>query len=225
MSLYVGIPTYDGKLHGSTAGGLVQLALICGKSGIGLAVDIVPHDAFIGRARNLVAKRFLESGFNDLLFVDADVGFDAFGAVKLCRAPADIVMGLYRMKEEHPDEQPKHKYPALLTNPIERHPKDPSLIEVEYGPAGFMRVRREVFLKMQEKWPDDWFQDANGKLYDYFPCGRTGNAFWGEDISFCNRAKECGFKLYAAQGVGLRHFGEKSWPSIWQIDIEQQEAA
>lgn len=223
MSLYVGIPSYDGKLHGSTVGGLAQLALVCGKNGVGLAVDIIPHDAFIGRARNLIAKRFLESGFHDLLYIDADIGFDAYGAALVCQSKAEIVMGLYRMKEEGPNETQKLKFPALLTEPLERHPEEPGLIAVEYGPAGFMRVRREVFLKMQEKWPDDWFEDANGRMYDYFPAGRTGNAFWGEDIAFCMRAKECGFKLYAAQGIELRHFGEKAWPSRWQIDILQEE--
>lgn len=227
MSLYVGIPTYDGKLHGATVGGIAQLGLICGKNGIGLAIDIIPHDAFIGRARALIAKRFMESGFNDLLYVDADIGFDAEAAAIVCQSPAEIVMGLYRMKEDGPNETQKVKFPALLSDPLERNPEDPSLIGIEYGPAGFMRVRRTVFEKMQEKWPDDWFEDANGRLYDYFPAGRQGNAFWGEDIAFCMRAKECGFKLWAAQGIELHHYGEKKWPAKWQIDVpaELKEAA
>jgi len=227
LSLYVGIPAYDGKLHGATVGGIAQLAMLCGKNGIGFAVDVVPHDAFIGRARSLVAKRFLESGFRDLLYVDADIGFDAVGAVQVCQAKAEIVMGLYRMKEDGPNESQKLKFPALLSDPIERHPDDQGLIGVEYGPAGFMRVRREVFEAMKEKWPDEWFEDANGRIHDFFPAGRVGNGFFGEDIAFCMRAKECGFKLWAAQGVGLKHFGEKSWGSRWQIDIfeEQKEAA
>lgn len=223
MSLYVGIPSYDGKLHGATVGGIAQLGLLCGKHGIGFSVDIIPHDAFIGRARNLVAKRFLESGFRDLLYIDADIGFDAVGAVKVCQSPAEIVMGLYRMKEDGPNETQKLKFPAQLSNPLKRHPEDPSLIGIDYGPAGFMRVRREVFEAMQKKWPDEWYEDANGRMHDFFPAGRTGNAFWGEDISFCMRAKECGFDIWAAQGIGLRHFGEKEWPSRWQIDILQEE--
>ena len=227
MSLFIGIPTYNGLLHHTTVSGLVQVAHFCAKNSVGLAVEVIPHDAFVGRARNLIAKRFLESGFNDLLYVDADVGFDVEGVISLCRAKADIVMGLYRMKEENPDESRKVKFPALLAEPLVRNEQDQSLLKLEYGPAGFMRVRRNVFEKMKERWPDAWYEDANGRIHDFFPAGRIGNAFWGEDISFCMRAKECGFDLWAAQGIGLSHHGEKAWPSLWQIDIpkEIQEAA
>ena len=223
MSLYIGIPSYDGRLHWDTAGGLARLAAVCAKNNIGFTIDVIPHDAFVGRARNLIAKRFMESGFHELIYIDADIGFDPYGVAKLCQSPGEIVMGLYRMKEDGPEETQKLKFPALLSDPMERHPEDPFLVGLEYGPAGFMRVRREVFEKMKEKWPDDWYEDANGRLYDFFPAGRSGNAFWGEDIAFCLRAKECGFKLWAAQGICLKHYGEKSWPSEWRIDIIQEE--
>ena len=83
-----------------------------------------------------------------------------------------------------------------------------------------------------KKWPDEyWFDEIahnqNSKVHDFFPAGRTGNHFTGEDISFCNRARECGFDIHAIQGLELNHFGEKKWPAVWQIDIpvEEQEAA
>ncbi len=221
--LFVGIPTYNGQIHYTTAQGLMQTAHMCAKLGIGIAVEIIPHDAFVGRARSTICKRFLDSGANDLLFVDADVGFTSPDVIAVCKPDADIVMGLYRMKLAQTD---KVKYPAMMTDPIERHPKHPDLIKLQYGPAGFMRVRRHVIEAMVEKWPDEWFEDAvTGRIPDLFPCGRKGNFFLGEDIAFCERVKESGFEIYAAQGLALKHAGEWSWDSTWQIDVPMEKAA
>lgn len=215
--IYIGIPTYDGKMHHSTVAGLVNTAWVCGKSGIGYAVDVVPHDAFIGRARNLIAMRFLASGFQDLMFIDADVGFTADAVVAVGKAPVDIACGLYRMKID------KEKYPAAMVDPIERHPEDPHLLKMQYGPTGFMRIKRQVLLDMIEKYPDEWYSDDNGKMYDFFPHGRFGNSFIGEDIKFCQRAQACGYDVWAVQNLGLAHTGEKTYPSNWRIDIQVPE--
>lgn len=222
MSLFVGLPTYNGQIHHKTVAGLLQTAHLCAKMQIGFSVDIIPHDAFIGKARSLIVQRFLKTDFQDLLFVDADVGFSAADVVKVCKNPADICMGLYRLKTA----DMKVRFPALMFDPVERHPKDESLIKLQYGPAGFMRIRRHVLEAMIETWPDDWFtDDEHGKIYDLFPFGRFGNYFMGEDIAFCERAKEAGFEIYAAQGLTLHHAGEHVWSSNWQLDVPVEERA
>lgn len=219
--LFIGIPTYNGLIHHTTVAGLIQTAHLCAKAEIGLAVEIIPHDAFIGKARSLIAKRFLESGASDLLFVDADIGFTSKDVIAVCKPDADIVMGLYRMKVPG-----NPRFPAMLTDPIERNEKDPSLIKLHYGPTGFMRIRRNVIEKMIEAFPDEWFSDdQNGKIYDLFPHGREGNSFYGEDINFCRRAQQCGFDIHAVQGIFLKHMGEASWESTWQLDIPKDKDA
>lgn len=228
MSLMIAIPSYDGKIHYDTMRGIAQTAHFCGANKIGLSVDIRPHDAFIGKARSILCEKFLASGFRDLLFVDADVGFGIEEVVKICRVPGDVAMGLYRMKVDGPDETKQVKYPALMADPIQRHPEDPFLIKLIYGPAGFMRIRRPILEKMMEKWPEQHWFDESGKVHDFFPCGRLGNEFVGEDIGFTNRVNECGEDVWGVQGLNLRHYGEKRWPSAWQVDIiepAEQEAA
>lgn len=213
MSIFIGIPTYDGKLHHTTVKGLMQTALFCGQSQIGIALEVIPHDAFIGRARNLIAKRFLDSNFGDLLFVDADIGFGLREVVALGKMNADIVVGLYRMKTE------KMKYPAALFDPIERHPEDRNAFKLQYGPTGFMKIRRVVLETMMAKWPDEWYSDDNGRIMDFFPHGRVGNHFIGEDIRFCQRAIECGFDVFAYQGLTFSHTGDMTWETTWQLDV------
>ena len=216
--IYLGIPTYNGLIHHTTVAGLCQVSRHCGKSGMGIALDVIPHDAFIGRARNLLVKRFLASPATDLVFIDADVGFSLDDFAKLCRPDVDMAMGLYCVKDDK-----RLAFPALMTVPEKRLPQEGAndLISLEYGPAGFMRVKRAVFEAMIAKFPEEYYEDGTeGKIYDLFPCGRIGNSFIGEDISFCQRAKECGFDIWAVQGTNLLHSGEKTWPAKWQIDVQ-----
>ena len=212
--LYIGTPSYDGKLCATTVAGLLDLRHICTANNIGFAMDVIPGNAFVGHGRNQIAHRFMKSEFRDLLFIDADIGFEAIDAAALCRAEPEIVMGLYLMKQEKP------QYPALFVDPLEKHPSDPRLIRMQYGPTGFMRIRKEVFIAMQQKWPDEWYIDgaSKEKTYDYFPGGRHGNNFMSEDIAFCERAKQCGFDLWAMQGIELQHTGNKTWRSKWAME-------
>lgn len=221
MSLMIAIPSYDGKIHFDTCRGLTQTALFAGQHKISLALEIRPHDAFIGKARSVMCEQLLATDFQEILFIDADIGFTVADVVKICRAPADIAMGLYRLKVDGADETKLVKFPAMMTDPIERHPADPFLIKLSYGPAGFLRIRRNVLEAMVKRWPDEWYSDEQfERIHDFFPSGRAGNYFYGEDISFCNRAIECGFEIYGVQGLNLNHYGEKKWPAKWQIDIQ-----
>ena len=217
--IYIGIPSRTGAFHWTTVMGLLNVERHCGSVGMGTGIDVVAHDAFIGRARNVIAKRFLESPATDLVFIDDDVGFKLDDFKLIMRPDVDICMGLYRMKDD------QVKFPALMYDPIERHPDHPELIKLQYGPTGFMRIKRNVFERMQEEWPTEWYEDKNGKVQDFFPHGRIGNFFVGEDIKFCERAIRCGFNIWATQGTRLKHTGSKTYESYWQLDIPEQEAA
>lgn len=220
--MFIGIPTYNGYIHYEAVKGLMNASLLAGKHSMSLACEIIPHDAFIGKARDLIAHRFLKSGFQELVFIDADIGFNVSGLVALAKADVDVAMGLYRMKEKSPHA----RFPALIRTPIELHEKDENLVRLEYGPAGFMKIRRHVFEQMIERWPDDWFTDAkNGKIYDFFPCGRFGHDFIGEDINFCNRLKEIGVPIWGVQGIQLDHFGESAWGAEWRITAPQPQVS
>lgn len=212
--IYIGLPTYDGKLHWKTMSGLIQVARFCGEKRLSVCVDVIPGDAFIGKARNTIVARFLKTDFDDLIFIDADVGFDLAGISALMSAPADIVMGLYRVKDD------RLRFPGLIWEPLTRHPESRRLIKMQNGPAGFMRVKRRVFEKMAEKWPDEHYPAGDlGEMHDFFPSGREGNHFYGEDIQFCRRAIECGFDLWAVQDINLDHTGPKTFEANWKLDV------
>lgn len=217
--ILIGTPSYDGKICWQTVSGMIELGHICATNSVGYAIDLIPGDAFIGHARNMVAHRFLKMGFRDLLFVDADIGFKAADAVRLCRAEPELVCGIYRIKKD------RLVFPARFQDPLEVHPSDPDLIRLHWGPAGFMRIRASVFEKMREAWPDEWYMDsATGeKVYDYFQGGRHGHAFSSEDVAFCDKARAIGVPLWGMQGIELTHTGTKTWESNWKMTAMSME--
>lgn len=205
------MPSYDAKLHGNTLTGLLDLRHICSVNNIGFAMDLIHHNAFVGDGRNQIVQNFLASDFRDLLFIDADIGFDAMDAAKLCKAEPDIAFGMYLMKQDKP------QYPAMFTEPLRTHPSDHNLIHMQYGPTGFMRIRRPVFEAMEKAFPDEWYKIGERKIFDHFQGGRHGNNFMSEDIAFCDRARSIGIDVWAMQGLKLRHSGEKTWHACWEM--------
>ena len=210
--ILIGMPSYDGKMDWQTASSLISLGHLCAKSSVGYGMDVIPGCTDLGHVRNLLAKRFMKMEMRDLLLVDADVAFDAMDAVKLCKAEPDIVFGLYRKKTD------RLVYPARYIDPLEVHPSDPDLVRMLWGPTGFMRLRRPVFEAMMEAYPDDWYEESETgeKIYDFFPCGPNNHKYRSEDIGFCEKASAIGIKLWAMQGIKLKHTGTKTWESDWR---------
>jgi len=219
--VYIGIPSYDGKLHHTTAAGLIQVARFCGEKHLSICVDVIKGDAFIGKARDTLVHRFLNNtDWEDFIFIDADIGFSLDGIRDLMICPEDIVAGMYRVKAD------RTQFPGLMWEPCMVNDRDSKLVRMQYMPTGFMRIKRKVFETMREKFPEDYYYcgAADGQpQYEFFPCGRTNHHFHGEDIAFCMRAIECGFHIWAIQDIELNHSGDKTFEAKWRVLREVKE--
>ncbi len=158
--IYIGIASYDGKLHHSTVGGLFNTAYAMGKYKTPVCLDVIPHDCFIDHARELMASRFLSiPDATDMVMVDADVGFSFSDFEALMKVDADVVSGVYPYKED------EEHYPVAIQQPVEKRGR---LVTMVYGPAGFMRIRRKVFEKLKDTVPA-YTDNEHGQLHEFFP--------------------------------------------------------
>ena len=80
-----------------------------------------------------------------LMFVDADVGFDAESIYKLIAHNKDVVGGIYPKKTFEPD---------YVFNPTTDAKRDGDLIEVDDIGTGFLLIKREVIQTMFDKFPN-----------------------------------------------------------------------
>lgn len=173
----------------------------------GYAIRKLHGCSAVDAARNTLATRALDEGFDETLWVDADVAFDADAVDRLRSHGLPISSGIY----------PKKGFRELATGLLPGTPEvvfgdEGELIEILYAGAGFLHVRREVYESIRDRlalptcnaWSDrraiPFFMPMIEQWGDRF-------AYLAEDYGFCRRARQCGFKIFADTSIRLWHIG------------------
>ena len=219
--IYVATPCYD-MMRIETCVSLIDMFSTLGRSGIECKFKSV-KTSLVTHGRNLLTCGFLDSNFDYMLFVDADVEFQPEAVARMLVPKKDIICTPYRVKEENIKYAVKFKDPDF----IKIEPFD--LVEIEEGPAGLMLIKRVVFERLMDKRSDlkinfdeptrkkmneeiGAVEDAIDRyMYNFWDTTfRLDTGEWkGEDLSFCALAREAGFKIYANLDSGTTHHG--SW--------------
>lgn len=161
--------------------------------------------------RNDVVRSFLEHPTAQWLWwIDADMGFERHALEQLLIVANDgerpIVGGLcfgqklLRVSEDGAREF--DMFPTIYQKvgekfaPFYEYPKD-TLIECDGTGSAFLLVHRSVFEKIREVEGGDFW-------YTQIQTSDRG-APLGEDLSFCARAKACGFKVHVHTAIRTSH--------------------
>ena len=221
--VYIATPCYD-MMRVETTVSLIDTFSALGRSGIECKFKSV-KTSLVTHGRNLLTCGFLDSGFDYMLFVDADVEFTPEAVARMLVPKKDIICTPYRVKEE------KVKYAVKFkdSNDIRIEPFD--LVEIDEGPAGLMMIKRVVFERLMDKRPDlkinfdvatrtkmnkeiGAMEDAIDRyMYNFWDTtfGLDTGEWKGEDLSFCALARGAGFKIYANLDSGTTHHGSYGW--------------
>lgn len=186
---------------------LIQWAGFAGSKNItwGLATGYSSHVADAReivlsgtRQNNIWQTRPFEGNltYDKLLWIDSDIEFIPEDVLKLYESDKDIICGGYLMANGA-----VVVYPTLDHQlSIQEVEKMRDIIEVEGAGFGFMCVKAGVF----ESLSRPWFQSATTTIKDEkdedysFP-------MIGEDMSWCHRARENGYKIYFDPSVKVNH--------------------
>jgi hypothetical protein len=155
---------------------------------------------YVGYGRNILTALFMESGFDYQLFVDADVEFD----------PKDV--GRMIRKKTHDNTV---KFSVAFENYNDINIDKLGMTKIIGGPAGLTLIKRTVYQSLMQKHPDLKINSADGiskeaKEYMYNFWENTFDSkqghWFGEDVSFCNLARNAGHEFYAVvDGVTTHH--------------------
>ena len=93
----------------------------------------------------------------------------------------------------------------------------PDLLQVRFMGTGFLRVRRNVFEAMIEKWGDEMMYIDEGTKephWHFWPLAvePKEHRLLSEDWWFCHRANQLGFKVYADTKCVVEHLGTVAFP-------------
>ncbi len=162
----------------------------------------------IDQGRNQMATDAMADGFDETMWIDSDVGFDPDDVDKLRRHNVPIACGIYPQKGRR----------VLACHVLPGTEKlifgdEGGLTEILYAGTGFLLVRREAYETIHQKLQLPLCNERFGgrPMVPYFqPMSHpdaTGHWYLAEDFSFCQRARQAGFKIHADTSVRLLHFG------------------
>ena len=180
----------------------------------GYPVRRVRGYAAIDAARNQMATDALAQGFDELMWIDADIVFDPNDVEKLRGHGLPLVCGLYAKKSRR--EFACHFLPGtrqVLFGP------DGGVIEILYGGLGFTLTRRPLYETMQRQLRLPVCNQRWGSpLVPFFAPlvvqDGAGSWYLAEDYAFCERARQCGARVMADLTIRLWHVG--SYRFSWE---------
>jgi hypothetical protein len=208
--VWIAVPAYTGQVHLGTMRSLMTDMLLLAERGDRVTIFDESGNAMIAHARDMIIASFLAGDGTDLVFVDADVFWEAGGILKLVDADADVVAGIY------PQWKDPEGYSVRWIAERGELWADPTtgLLEVEGVPAGFLRVSRAALARMVAAYPEKRFADPNApnsEAWALFDNIHDGDEYWGGDFSFCRRWRAIGGKVWLDPELELHHVGFKTF--------------
>ena len=220
----IATPMYGGMCTGEYTRALVGTPSVLKAADIDSSMAFIYNDSLIVSARNKLSSVMLAHDFTHLLFIDADIAFDAKDIVSMVQADKDVIAGIYPKKRMNwgrlemavkagiPTDQLQYHTGDLVVNlmdyELEREVKATDPVEVWGAGTGFMLIKREVFEALKDKV--DHYQDEDGSpLYEFFFLKKDPvlNKQLTEDYAFCWLCREHGIKIHVAPWVRLSHTG------------------
>ena len=221
--VYVAMPCYD-SMRVETCVSLIDTFSALGGSGIECKFKSV-KTSLVTHGRNLLTAGFMDSGFDYMLFVDADVEFSPEAVMRMLVPEKDIICTPYRNKEDPWID----RYSVKFKDKDHIEILEWDIIEIEEGPAGLMLISRKVYERLMDKYPELKIKfneatreklnkeigakdDAIDKyMYNFWDTSFKKHQWKGEDLAFCDLARAAGFKLYANLDSWTTHHGSYGW--------------
>jgi hypothetical protein len=249
FKLFVATPMYGGMNHGMYMKSCLDLQAICSQYGIEVRFSFIFNESLITRARNYLVDEFLRAeGFTHLLFIDADIHFDPRDVVACLALDKDVVGGPYPKKSIKwgAIKEAVKKHPEIATTELEKLAGDfvfnpvpgtekfsvAEPVEVLEIGTGFMMVKREVFDKFKEAYPEFSYRpdhvgqanfDGQRYIHAYFDTvidrkrkvmvnGEErefggSDRYLSEDYMFCQWWRNIGGKIWLCPWMKTHHIG------------------
>lgn len=206
IKLFIATPAFDGKTFVPYTISLAETVSLLAKHHIQVEYRIVTSGSLLCAERNRLVTSFLESDCTHMLCIDSDIGWPAQAVIALLQKQVPFVAGCYPAR----GEKTFLFRPCVQENDALVVDREKNLIKMNYIPAGFMLLQRQVLEKMIETHPQDKFvpkDKSNPEGYALFNTEIFEGEFWGEDFVFCRKARNAGFDIWVDPMIQFDHAG------------------
>ena len=168
--VFIATPMFGGQANYMYMISLINLLTALGQNGVPSMFEIAANESLITKARNILVEGFLKSDATHMLFLDADLGFDASDVIRMLQADKDIIGGQYAKKKINwdvvkrvvqgcPEIPPPHINAVIAESTFRPIGDQLSFdinqpVEVESIATGMMLIKRRVFTEMAAKMPE-----------------------------------------------------------------------
>ncbi len=232
--IMISTPMYGGMCHGTYTKSALDVQMMCAQYGIATRFSFLFNESLITRARNYLVDEFLRTDFTHLLFLDADVHFQAQDVITLLALDRDVVGAPYPKKsinwanvmeaiKKNPNMNPKElnevvgDYVFNVVKGTEKFQVTEPLEVMEIG-TGYMMIKREVFAKMEKAYPEKRYKpdhigqanfDGSRYIHAYFDCqiDPATERYLSEDYSFCQMYRAIGGVIWLCPWMLTEHTG------------------
>lgn len=160
------------------------------------------NESLITRARNTSASRFLDTRFEYLMFIDADIQFASEDVKDLWNLGEEVCCGAYAMKRKD------RAVSAWKDGKLVDLGDFDGPTEVDYAGTGFLMIHRSVFERMKPMVTT--FVEGTPPLpcWGFFDLMQKDDIQLSEDYSFCERWRSLGGKIMLEPSIKLIHWGQ-----------------
>lgn len=223
--IFLSTPCYGGLCLQAYAESVLKLQQTCAKYGIQMMLDTTENESLVHRARNISVARFMQkTQASHFLFIDADIHFDPESVIRLLASDHDVSCAVYPKKVimweqaaaaiEQNKDLAKASAALVMNFKYAQTQIVNGFAEVLDGPTGFLMIKRQVFEKMFERYPElNCKNDHQNRDFDdycaVFDCmiDPENRRYLSEDYAFCRRWQLMGGKIYADVTTTLGHIG------------------
>ena len=240
-------PSHDGKFFFNYVNSLLNFQNTAMQLGMPVQYLLIQGESLITRARNNCVANFLENkDWTHLFWVDSDIGFTPEAALRLLQSDYDIAAGVYPLKREDWPTQglpQEMTYEQFLAN-FQRYTvnarksegqesldiviQEDGFIEMSEAPTGFMVIKRNVFERIMQHYPElQYVPDSVGiedkglhyRFFDVMVDPKT-KRYLSEDYGFCRLWEGMGEKIYIDALSNLTHQGMKMYSGNFASSLQ-----
>jgi len=232
--LFVATPMYGGMANGLYVKSSLDLQAVMSRYGVETKFSFLFNESLITRARNYLVDEFLRSECTHLLFIDSDIHYDPRDVIALLALDKDVIGAPYPKKSinwgniasaarKHPNLDPKEletlvgEYVFNVVKGTSQFQVTEPLEVMEIG-TGFMMVKREVFGKYAEAYPEYRYKpdhvgqanfDGSRYIHAYFDTviDPESERYLSEDYMFCQWWRKIGGQIYLCPWMKTQHIG------------------
>lgn len=237
-NVFFATPCYGGNLTDQYFLSMFRLAQVMMVNGLNFRISTLRNESLIPRARNILQAMFLEDkSCSHLMFIDADIEFEAESLIRMLAMDKELIVGAYPKKTivwsnieqaVKNGEKDIHEFSADYAINLKFVDKNTKKLNVQDGAVelhdastGFMLIKRCVFEKMIAAMPElKYVSDSNvdPKFNDYFYAlfdtwiEPETRRYLSEDYTFCRRWQNLGGQIWLDPNTKLNHVGSYTFP-------------